>query len=79
MLVKVGKAAARGESYQVLAILYCMVALDTQISETKDRLDESLQADYLCFSRAPSEMLLDSAPAFFRIIPLPSSKLPSDR
>lgn len=38
-----------------------MVALDTQIRETKDQLDESLQADYLCFSRAPFEMLPEVA------------------
>lgn len=56
-----------------------MVAFDTQIRETKDQLDESLQADYLCFSRAPFEMLLVVASAVFRIIPLLSSKLPSDQ
>jgi hypothetical protein len=50
-----------------------MVALDTQINETKDRLDESLQADYLGFSRAPFEILLDEASAFFRTVLPPSS------
>ena len=64
------KAAARGESYRVLAILYWMVALDTQIRETKDHLDELVQADYLCFSRATFEMLLDIVSAFFRMIPI---------
>lgn len=29
-------SSQRGESYRVLAILYWMVALDTQIRETKD-------------------------------------------
>lgn len=53
-----------------------MVALDTQINETKSQLDESLQADYLCFSRAPFEMPLDTVLAFFRIAPPSSSKLP---
>lgn len=56
-----------------------MVALDTQIRETKDQLDELVQADYLCFSRATFEMLLDIASAFFRMIPLPSSMLPGDQ
>lgn len=62
-----------------MAILYWMVALDTQIRETKDQLDELVQADYLCFSRATFEMLLDIASAFFRMIPLPSSMLPGDQ
>lgn len=35
------------ESYQVLVILYYVVALGTQISETKGQLDESLKANYL--------------------------------
>jgi hypothetical protein len=44
-----------------------MAALDTQINETKDQLDESLQADYLCFSNTAFEMQPDEAPAFLRL------------
>lgn len=78
-VVWAGKAAAGGESYRVLAVLYCMAALDTQINETKDRLDESLQADYLCFSNAAWEMQLDGAPAFLRLLSLHLASCPSDR
>lgn len=60
------KEAAGGEPYRVLAILYCMAALDTQINETKDQLDEALHAGYLCFSKAALAMQLDNAPAFLR-------------
>lgn len=78
-IVWAGKAAAGGEAYQVLAVLYCMAALDTQINETKDQLDESLQADYLCFSNAAWETQLDRAPAFLRLLSLHLASCPSDR
>lgn len=77
-VVWAGKAAAGGESYRVLAVLYCMAALDTQINETKDRPDESLQADYLCFSNAAWETQLDGAPAFLRLLSLHLASYPSD-
>lgn len=40
------------ESYRVLVIIYYVVAFDTQISETKGQLDESLKAHYLWLSKA---------------------------
>lgn len=38
-----------------------MAALDTQINETKDQLDESLQAGYLCLSNQALKMQPDEA------------------
>lgn len=53
-----------------------MAALDTQINETKDQLDESLQAGYLCLSNAALEMQLDEAPAFLRLFSLHLASCP---
>lgn len=56
------------ESYQVLVILYYVVALDTQISETKGQLDESLKANYLWLSKASYKRLQKAAHAFYSAV-----------
>lgn len=56
--------AIEEESYQVLVIRYYVVALDTQISETKGQPDESLKANYLWLSKASCYRLQEAAHAF---------------
>lgn len=73
------ESSSQRRAYRVLAVLYCMAALDTWMNETKDQLDESLQADYLCFSSAAWETQLDGAPAFLRLLSLHLASCPSDR
>lgn len=63
------------ESYQVLVILYYVVALDTQISETKGQLDESLKANYLWLSKASYKRLQKAAHAFYSAVSQPASRL----
>lgn len=48
-----------------MVILYDVVALDTQISETKGQLDESLKANYLWLSKASCNRLQKAAHAFY--------------
>lgn len=45
-----------------------MVALDTQISETKGQLDESLKANYLWLSKAFYKRLQKAAHAFYSAV-----------
>lgn len=53
-----------------------MVALDTQISETKGQLDESLKANYLWLSKASYKRLQKGTHAFYSAVSqLPASRL----
>ena len=51
-----------------MVILYYVVALDTQISETKGQLDESLKANYLWLSKAACKRLQKAAQALYSAV-----------